>query len=121
MPQIPWKEMLLAHRDSHLIAGVVEDGSAVSAVRLIEKLLRVVPVAGDFAVGTIRVRISLEVHCLFALAADARLVAAALQAKPVYDYPGWSDPRQFVLNSDLRKLIALVLASANLRPAYQRP
>lgn len=121
MPQLPWTEIANNSHARHLVVGTVEDGSFISSVRLIERLLRTIPISGDYGVGSMRDDGKWEMHCVFELGADADLLANALHAHSVNRYDGWMSQRCFVLDAQVRKLIALVLTSGKGREYVRSP
>ena len=120
MPQLPWTEIATKPQARHLVVGVVEDGSLIGSLRLIEKLLRALPIAGDYGVGSRRTRGQSEIHCAFQLGPDADLLANALHALPTERYYGWRSQRRFALDNAGRKLIALVITSGQGREYARR-
>ncbi|MBV9834817.1 MAG: hypothetical protein JO055_10440 [Alphaproteobacteria bacterium] len=115
MAQLPWTEIASKPHVRHLVVGVVEDGSLIGSRRLIEKLLRALPIAGEYGVGSRLGRDQSEIHCAFQLGPDADLLANALHALPTDRYHGWRSQRRFVLDNAVRELIALVITSGQGR------
>jgi hypothetical protein len=118
MSRVPWHLFEDRQPRAHLVVGVVAQAEGpvgrdeLDAVRnLLNRLVRQQKPGGDYAATVVRDAGRPEVYLAFQEEADARKLAAAVQAEAADSHPGWATQRAFQL--DGAKVAAL---AASLPP-----
>jgi hypothetical protein len=119
MTKAPWDDLLARFPEPHLLIAALPDSSekesivnAQSAQRLLLRLIRKLPIHGDFAVMVSRQSGQREILCAFGDSSDAALVAKAARAS-MSDRARYS----FVLDGSAeRKLLKIAGPPEPFRP-----
>lgn len=104
MPILQWTAFVEARPQAHLVvaAPAVDAGPQTEArthLELLKRLLRKLPVQGDYAATIARAPQGWEICCAFERLADADLLAAFGEARPRAIGPAWASVRRFVLDA----------------------
>lgn len=104
MPLLQWTAFVERRPRAHLVvAAPADDPNAPSDARtqleLLKRLLRKLPVEGDYAATIARAPQGWEICCGFERLADADLFAAFGQARPSAIGVAWASARRFVLDT----------------------
>ena len=125
MAELPWVDFIRLHPAAHLVTASVvppRTGHHLARLRrLLNQLIREQAPSGDFATAIVRVTGVAEIHCSFAVKADADRLASLVKAhsprRPDAVTGGWASHRAFALNATKEVTLAGLLAPPDKRPA----
>ena len=123
MPRVSWHIFKDRNPRAHLVAASLQAAEAVgssdlkTAQTVLQRLIKTLDPAGDYATAIVRDAGGPEVHLAFESELDARKLADAVQAKAAHRDAGWASERAFEL--DAASLAAM--ASGLPLPAKRRP
>ena len=125
MTKAAWNELLARHPEPAFVVALLPDSSeedrlrnAHSAVRLLVRVIRKLPIQGEFAVAISRQRGQREVVCAFGDHSDAGLMAKITGASAANDHRGIRTRRTFTLDSATEQELTKV---AGLPAKRRRP
>jgi hypothetical protein len=105
MPRVPWHVFKDRNPRAHLVAASVQAAEAVGssdlkiAQTVLQRLIKKLDPAGDYATAIVRDAGDPEVHLAFENELDARKLADSVQAKAAYRDAGWASERVFQLDA----------------------
>jgi hypothetical protein len=105
MSKVPWHVFRSDHPRAHLVAASIEAAELVgspdlkTAKAILERLVKTLAPAGDYATSIVRETGLPEVHLAFANELDARKLAESVQAAMTGRYHGWASQRAFALDA----------------------
>lgn len=114
MSKVSWLVFRNGHPRAHLVAASVPAARMIgspdlkSAQFVLERLIKTLPPAGDYATTIVRQAGRPEVYLAFENELDAQKLAELVQAKQARRYPGWTSQRAFQL--DAKTLQAMMSA-----------
>jgi hypothetical protein len=107
MSRVPWHLFQERQPQAHLVVGALVQadgppgGDELTATQsVLTRLVRKQEPAGDYAATVVRDGGHPEVYFAFEDEADARKLAAAVQAEAADSHPGWATQRAFQLGVD---------------------
>lgn len=109
MPLLPWSAFVETRLQAHLVAAAVDgdlDSDARTLLELLKRLLRKLPIAGDYAATIARTPHGAEICCAFERLADADRLAEHVEASPIETGAAWAGARRFVLDAGSLKRLA---------------
>jgi hypothetical protein len=111
MPLRSYADFAGAFPHAHLVVARVGRRSAKlkPAKELLTKLLEVLELGGDYALGETEDEHDFAVRCLFARKDDADRVSEALYARPASGYPGHASQRAFRLDKEAQEIIKIIV------------
>ena len=106
MSRVPWHVFRDRHKQAHLVAASVRAAQLVGSPDLkaaqaaLDRFVRKLAPAGDYATAIVREAGIPEVHLAFANEADARVLADSMQARVSHRHAGWTSERAFELDTE---------------------
>ena len=106
MSRVPWHVFKDRYKQAHLVAASVPAAQLVGSPDLkaaqaaLDRFVRKLAPAGDYATAIVREASLPEVHLAFANEADARALADPMQARVSHRHAGWASERAFELDTD---------------------
>ena len=106
MSRVPWQVFKDRHKRAHLVAASVPAAQLVGSPDLkaaqaaLDRFVRKLTPAGDYATAIVREAGLPEVHLAFANEADARALADSMQARSSHRHAGWASERAFELDTE---------------------
>ena len=122
MPKVPWHAFKHSHPQAHLVIAVVRAAQLVGSPDLkaaqttLERFLKTLAPAGDYATTIVRDTGRPEVHLAFADERDARALADAVHAGLSHRNAGWASERAFRLDAASLRAITSRLPPRKPRP-----
>jgi hypothetical protein len=101
MPRVPWHTFKDRHPLAHLVAASVPAAQLVgspdlkAAQAILDRFVRKLAPAGDYATAIVREAGLPEVHFAFAEERDARALADPMHARVSHRHGGWASERAF--------------------------
>ena len=105
MPRVPWHTFKHRYPQAHLVAASVRAAQLVGSPDLkaaqttLERFVKTLAPAGDYATTIVRDTGRPEVHLAFADERDARTLADAVHARLSHSDAGWASERAFRLDA----------------------
>ena len=105
MPKVPWHAFKHSHPQAHLVIAGVRAAQLVGSPDLkaaqttLERFLKTLAPAGDYATTIVRDTGRPEIHLAFADERDARALADAVHAGLSHRNAGWASERAFRLDA----------------------